>query len=288
MRRAGLLLVGASLGVAAGSLFLDSSEFSSEDAEPGGDAGADATIGVTNDATLPDGAAADAGTDVDGGDDFCSRSFATAPFNLTFDETAEKGWTTIECTPGTGYGIQPDDGTPPPSMSFAPDSPVSRGASAVCGAEKIVAVGHTNRFGFDVRVGAGGAKLAGVIHVGRMHLTMPDGSDYGFHLYHGIASTTVDHRFGLAGGGEVFQVDPPVGNATTAWVKYRGEVAIVPGGTSTYRLCRDGQQVYGGALTKPLAVPTGAFFGIGILYVRENQTAPMDLRFDNVFVEVAP
>jgi hypothetical protein len=87
---------------------------------------------------------------------------------------------------------------------------------------------------------------------------MPDGSDYGFHLYHGIASTTVDHRFGLAGGGEVFQVDPPVGNATTAWVKYRGEVAIVPGGTSTYRLCRDGQQVYGGALTKPLAVPTGA------------------------------
>lgn len=292
------LAVALGLVAAAGgcSLFLDSGEFSSEDPSAGsGDSGtadassSDVVVTSSDGSTANDGDANDGDANADAGDDFCTRSFTNPKLYVPFDLPVQALWSRITCEANASATIASNDGKPAASLSVATDSGVPAGAFRVCWAEKDVDIGHTYRFGVDVKVAS--PSLVDTVAVVRLELDMPNKPlvTYGINIGHGLQPAYVEHRFGHDDGGASFAGKAGIGAASLDWVSYRGEIVIVPGGKSRYTVCRDGQKVVDNEeIAEPLAVPTQGWFDIGIAYVDSKQTTPIELRFDNAFLEVVP
>jgi hypothetical protein len=291
VRRAGPLLVISTGAIAACSLFLDSGEFSSEDDDRDGGGTSDAPIdpgtggdGAPNDASI----APDVDVDIDAAVDFCTRSFVDAGDFYSFDLPPQTNWDDVYCEANASITGLGNDGKPAPAVRIATDGGVPNGTFRLCWLEKQLAVGRTYRFGFDTKLASSATN--GGVNVARFELDFDEGSvtSYTMSLVHGLAPAAVAHRFGETDGGAMFLDDKNVGPASLDWVSYRIEVVVDPAGTSRYTLCRDGVLVQVKNIVRPLAVPKLAVFDIGLTYIYEKQTAPVDVRMDNVFVEVAP
>jgi hypothetical protein len=283
VRRAGPLLLISSGAIAACSLFLDSGEFSSED-----DARTDGGAGETSSSET---GAGDGGVGVaddggnDGGDDFCTRTFASTVLSTTFDLPVQSGWSRQYCEPYASLSQVTGDGNPAASLRVATDGGVEANSFRVCWLEQVVGAARIYRFGFDVRIES--QSLVGSVAVARLELdTAPIA--YGFSVYHGFGPSHVGHRFGFTDGGKVFQNDDTGGQATTGWTSYRVELVVESGKKGTYTMCRDGKKAYSGETDYALGASKSGLFDIGLTYVGEKQNGPIDIRFDNVFLDVAP
>lgn len=271
-------------GVLAGcSLFLDSGEFASGDDKPAAEAGTD--VSTTSDAPTTD-TASDAPSDVDAsGDDFCTRSFAGAKLHTTFDLPIQTGWTRQYCEPYASLSQFAGEGNPAASLRVFADAAIKNDTFRVCWLESDVPLGRIYRLGFDVRIES--QALLGLVSVMRLALDTPELS-YALNLFHGFAPPHVGHRFGFPDGGRAFQDDEINANTTLGWASYRAELVINPGSKATYTLCRDGKKVSTGTTDYAFGIPSDGLFDIGLAYVGQDQTGPVDLRFDNVFLEVVP